>query len=352
MTLKRKIAKKTYTLRNKLGLLPDTVEEKILKDMKRRAGRRMKHLCPIFDNTSTIKKGDKILLTMGRDEGERIPYFIDYYRKLGFDHFIFIDNMSTIPMANYLEGMSDVSLWFTEDSYPDSKYGVDWVNCLLNRYGIGHWCLTVDLDEFFVYPHMEYRTLDELLLFLENNEKFNFFAPLIDMYPRGAISDAKVPSGESPLKYASYYDAIGYYYELGDHEELWLRGGPRCRAFSNCDFQEAPSLNKMPLILWSENCCYVASTHDVVPFKYNHLYDPTICYPTGALLHFKFTSNFQAKAEFAIEHKNHYNESREYNTYLERLKQEESLSLMSPVSKKYEGTKSLIDSNLMNTGAW
>jgi len=34
-------------------------------------------------------------------------------------------------------------------------YGVDWQNALLNEYGMNHWCLTVDADEWFIYPGYE-----------------------------------------------------------------------------------------------------------------------------------------------------------------------------------------------------
>jgi hypothetical protein len=322
-----------------------------VKEMKQRAARSMALFQTVQDNTRRIRPGDRLLMTMGRDENPRIPYFLEYYRKLGVNHFLFVDNLSDTPMAEVLAGQSDVSLWRTEESYAGTRYGVDWMNALLSRYAVGHWTLTVDLDEFFVYPFMESRPYDELLSFLEDLEKPSMFTTLVDMYPEGPISSAHVPMGEPPLRHAPFFDRTGYYQVKGGHEDTYIRGGPRLRAFNANHFESAPALNKTPLIKWNARFAYYLSTHVAYPALLNHAHRK-FHEPTGALLHFKFVSSLREKIDQAIRLQNHYNGSQEYQKYLDHLKESENYTLHGPISTRYENSHSLVSCNLMTPGCW
>lgn len=326
-------------------------DHSVVKEMKRRAARAFSRLTPVYDRTNLIKPGAKLLMTMGRDENTRIPYFLDYYRKLGIDHFLFVDNQSDPPMADILANEPDVSLWHTDEAYEKTRFGVDWMNALLGAYAVGHWTLTVDLDEFFVYPFMASRSYRELLAFLDDSEKSSFYTLLVDMYPQGSISGAQVPLGESPLDYAPYFDRLGYYSKKSSHEDVYVRGGPRLRAFNAGNYSAAPSLNKIPLIKWQSRFAYYLSTHVAYPTFLNHAHRKHQ-HPTGALLHFKFVSSFREKIDAAIRLKNHYSDSGEYRKYLDHLQHSEDFSLHSAISAKYEGPESLIEANIMTPGCW
>jgi hypothetical protein len=356
MISKKQWARRTKSLRQKFGLVPESsnIKEQQAHLKKRRHGktRCTPLLSSVIDNTSRIHPGDKVLLTMGKDEAKRIPYFLEYYRNLGIDHFLFIDNDSSKPMADLLEGMCDVSLWHTTDSYAGSQYGVDWMNALNSKYAVGHWILTVDLDEFFVFPYMEKRSFKELCNYLDNMEQKSMFAPLIDMYPNGSISDAVVSTGEDPLRYANYFDVAGYHAQHGGFDDVWLKGGPRCRLFNNGNIESSPSINKTPLIKWTEETLYIFSTHTAYPFELNHPHPKGVSSVTGALLHFKFISEMKEKAEYAVKHKNHYEGSKEYAEYLKVLAENENLSLICPHSAKYISSETLIDAKLINASLW
>jgi len=290
-------------------------------------------------------------MTMARNENTRIPYFLEYYRNLGIDHFLAVDNKSDPPMADVLHDQADVSLWTTEEEYEDTRFGVDWMNALLGQYAVGHWVLTADLDEFLVFPFIGQRSYGELLSFLDDSLKPSFFTPQVDMYPKGPIASAHVPVGESPLQHAPYFDGLGCYEIKGGHEDTWVRGGPRLRAFNPGNFEEAPALNKTALVKWHQRFAYYLSTHVAYPQFLNHAHTK-YHEPTGALLHFKFVSSFREKVHYAIKQKNHYNDSNEYKKYLASLEKSESYSLYSPISRKYEGPESLIQANLMTSGCW
>lgn len=323
----------------------------LVKEMKRRAARASGHLKPVYDRTSRIKPGTRLLMTMGRDENMRLPWFLDYYRKLGIDHFLIVDNQSDPPMADVLAGEEDVSLWHSDEAYASTRFGVDWMNALLSAHAVGHWVLTVDLDEFFVYPFMESRSYGELLAYLTDSERHGFYTLLVDMYPEGPIANAHVPSGGNPLEYAPFFDRCGYYSLKGGHEDTFVRGGPRLRAFNSGDYTAAPALNKTPLIKWQSRFAYYLSTHVAYPAMLNHAHKK-VQEPTGALLHFKFVSSFREKIDQAIRLRNHYSDSGEYQKYLDHLKHSEDYSLHTAISAKYEGPASLIEAGIMTPGCW
>ena len=68
--------------------------------------------------------GDILLFATLRNEAPRLPYFLEYYRALGVDHFLIVDNGSDDGSADLLAEADDVSLWTTEKSYRQANFGV------------------------------------------------------------------------------------------------------------------------------------------------------------------------------------------------------------------------------------
>src|SRR5581483_784166 len=85
-----------------------------------------------------------LLVACLRNEMPRVPFFLSYYRKLGVEHFLFVDNGSTDGFAESMRWQEDCSVWRAIGSYKASNFGMDWCNWLPNRYGQGKWCLTCD----------------------------------------------------------------------------------------------------------------------------------------------------------------------------------------------------------------
>lgn len=111
------------------------------------------------DRTANIKSDDLLLFSTLRNERVRLPYFLDYYREQGINHFLIVDNDSNDGSTDYLAQQPDVSVWHTKFSYKRARFGVDWLNWLQLKYAHGHWALVVDPDEFLVYPFCDTRPL-------------------------------------------------------------------------------------------------------------------------------------------------------------------------------------------------
>lgn len=314
--------------------------------------RKRRDLRSIADRTPSINRDDLLLFSTQRNELVRLPYFLNYYREKGVNHFLIVDNDSNDGSLEYLSEQPDVSVWHTRKSYKKSRFGVDWLNWLQFRYGHGHWCLTVDPDEFFIYPFCDTRPIRALTDWLDASSIKSFSAMLLDMYPKGRIDEHPYRAGQNPIEIASWFDAGNYTMDKNRlYGNLWIQGGPRSRAFFPDEPEKAPALNKIPLVKWDRRYAYVSSTHMLLPRGLNQVYDEWGGEKaSGILLHSKFLDTFSEKAAEELLRKEHYAASVEYLAYAAALK--DNPELWCKWSEKYINWRQLEILGLMSKGNW
>jgi hypothetical protein len=317
-----------------------------------RGMRKHRDLTAVADRTAGIRPGDILLFSTFRNENVRLPWFIDYYRDLGVDHFLMVDNDSDDGGREFLADQPDVSLWTTPASYKRSRFGMDWMNALLRRHGHGHWCLTVDPDELMIYPFCDTRPLRALTDWLDASSIRSFPAMLLDMYPKGRLDETPYERGTDPLAIASWFDAGNYTITRNPElANLWIQGGPRARVFFPDRPERAPALNKIPLVRWHRSYAYVSSTHSLLPRGLNLVYDEWGGEKaSGVLLHTKFLDTFHAKAREELTRREHYAASTEYKAYAARL--DDNPDLWCRWSEKYINWRQLEILGLMSKGNW
>lgn len=284
-----------------------------------RAIRKRAELTSIADRTDAIAKGDVLAFSTIRNEKRRLPYFLEYYRKQGVGHFLIVDNGSTDGSGEILADEVDVSLWNSDASYKRSRFGTDWLNWLKFRYGGGHWTLTLDPDEFLIYPFCDTRPIQALCDWLDQSGVRSFGTMLVDMYPRGPVADAKYEPGQDPFELAPWFDSGNYMISKNPrYGNLWIQGGPRARVYFPDDPEKSPSLNKIPLVKWDRRYAYVSSTHMLLPRGLNLVYDEAGGEKiSGCLLHAKFLDILAEKAAEEVERREHFAKGREYDAYHE-----------------------------------
>ncbi|KIC27749.1 glycosyltransferase family 2 protein [Leisingera sp. ANG-M6] len=317
-----------------------------------RAVRKSGELSPVQDNTRAIRPGDILLVCTMRNEQIRLPYFLQYYRGLGVNHFLFVDNGSTDGTTDYLQGMEDVSLWQTTASYRRAGFGIDWMNYLKRKYAHDHWVLVVDPDEFFIYPFCDTRPIRALTDWLDNSAIRSFSAMLLDVYPKGRIGEVPYQAGQNPLEIAHWFDSGNYTISRNkEYGNLWIQGGPRARVFFADQPKKAPALNKIPLVKWHRRYAYASSTHALLPRGLNQVYESDGGEKaSGALLHTKFLDTFTAKAEEELVRGQHYGGSAEYKAYAAKMA--EQPELWCKWSEKYINWRQLEILGLMSKGNW
>ncbi|MEX3017280.1 glycosyltransferase family 2 protein [Gymnodinialimonas hymeniacidonis] len=317
-----------------------------------RAWRKSRGLEEIANRTDSIREKELLCFVTLRNERIRLPYFLKYYRERGVSHFLFVDNDSGDGTREYLAEQPDCSVWWTDASYKRSRFGMDWINRLLRLYGHDHWCLTVDPDEFLVYPFSDTRPIPALTDWLQASSIKSFGAMLLDMYPKGPITAQPYAEGQNPFDIACWFDAGNYSIERNwDYGNLWIQGGPRARAFFQDNPERAPALNKTPLVYWQKHYTYASSTHMLLPRGLNLVYDEWGGEKaSGVLLHAKFLDTFTKKAAEELERREHYAASAEYKAYADGLR--ENPDFWTKWSEKYINWRQLEILGLMSKGNW
>lgn len=318
--------------------------------VRARIRRKARELHPVRVHREALRDAWCVLVACLRNEMPRLPAFLAHYRRLGVAHFLFVDNESTDGLDAYLAAQPDCSHWLARGSYKASNFGMDWCNHLLDTHGRGKWCVTVDPDEFLVYPHCETRGLRSLARYMEGIGQPSLFAPMIDAYSDRRLSETALDAGTDPFALCPWFDRFNLCQHYDDRRRnFWVQGGVRMRCFLPEAPQRAPALNKVPLVKWRAGLRYVSSMH--------HLNDPGLnCTVlgraeavSGALFHFKYVNLLVDKAREELTRSEHYADSLEYRAYLDAG----DPVLHDPeVSVRYESPAQLQALGFMQAGTW
>lgn len=144
------------------------------------------------------------LFAIMRNEALRLPYFIEYYKRLGVDRFFIIDNNSSDLSRDIALQHSEIHVFSTDEPYQEHWR---WMTYMLDRYGLNHWCLVVDIDELFSFPFIEKIRLKHLCRYLEESNNTALKCFLLDMYSDSTISETICASGQNPLSVLRFFDA-------------------------------------------------------------------------------------------------------------------------------------------------
>lgn len=303
------------------------------------------------DRTSRICKDDILGFLTLRNEMSRLTHFFDHHRKLGVDHFLVVDNGSTDGSREWLLEQPDVSVWTTQASYKASRFGMNWLGWLQMRYGHGHWCLTLDADEIFIFPDHKDAGLRKLTDWLASKRIPCMAAMMLDLYPKGPLSTAVMNEGETPLDVLGWFDPDGYTYEYKSrYNHTSVRGGPRKRMFFANEPELAPHLHKTPLVLWKRHYTYASSTHLVMPNRLNNGFFEGNPAPTGLLLHTKFLSEVISKSAEEKQRREHFIRTENYLSYYDGVMGDPVL--WHDGSARLEPDTDFVERGLMQQGEW
>jgi hypothetical protein len=265
-----------------------------------------------------------------------IDWFLAHYRALSVDHFFVIDNGSTDGSTERLCKEKDVSVLSNRESFARAGFGVLWINHLLQRFGVNHWCFYVDSDEAFVFPgYGRGRTLRDLLSYCDQRGFCSIPAVDLDMYPEHLDASPEVNSFELSCFFDVDYVTIKS--ELPPY--VMIEGGIRKRLIGL-----APEMQKSPLIRMAPDVRYVSCNHCTT-----HL---PIADISGALLHYKFVGNSRARIEQAALRGEHAGGAINYRRLGRAVaSMSETQSLLSFESRRYDGPSSLEQHGLMKSSA-
>ena len=272
-----------------------------------------------------------------RNEALRLPYFIEYYASKGVSRFFFIDNGSTDGSVNIVLRYQNTHVFSTKESY---KRCMNWIDILLRRYSLNQWALVVDVDEIFISPLLDKSSIAQTCAHLELLGAHGLRCVLLDMYSDLQLSKINYQQGEDPLKYCPYFDsnyrsvtatAINRR-KLKEYQSKVFIGGMRERIFGSDNW-----ISKIPLFFNTKNTSISLGAHTISECQ--------LATCQGALLHFKFFSDFLERVPDEVLRAEHCNSAGEYKKYL--LSLDPALIFFDSNSQRYSEPKSLIDAGVM-----
>lgn len=283
------------------------------------------------------------LICVLRNEIDRLPLFFEHYRKLGVTRFFVIDNDSDDGSHEFLLAQPDADIFLTRVAFRDGQAGLYWANAVARAFCIGHWILRVDADELLVYDGMEEHGLRQLASWLERSGLDRIFAPLLDIYPSGALGKRRRGVADI-LREDGWFDTEGY--TLNRIQAGWdLTGGARRRLFGKDDEEAWPPLSKYP---------YFRMTDDTVIFNHHWQwpYDEVTEGPQGALIHLKLIDDLAERAERFVREGQHFNQSADYKRIADVLADGPDLVAFHEGSSRYRGARSLVRQAFMLPIDW
>ena len=262
----------------------------------------------VVDLQPGLQAASVIAVLVVKDEAVRFPYLLEYYRDLGVEHFVVIDNGSRDHLQKFLASEIDVSVYQAEGNYGEARYGNDWVNEVLHRHCRGKWILYADADEFLVVGGAA-RSIPEICELLTRKGQRAMNTVMVDMYSETGVLENVVSAGQDPLEVCGFFDQRGYRLRVDSLSNTgWIKGGPRGRLFFADDTWAGPALNKTPLVRWRVGDAFLKASHQLWPRSLNSGSRD----PQGALLHFKFTVESMKKAGDVVATRQH---TAEYGAY-------------------------------------
>ncbi len=268
--------------------------------------------------------------------------FLRHYRWLGVSRFLFVDDGSTDGSVEFCSEQSDVAIFTSEryrygDYLPSSifetissdglKWRVQnmWKTKLMHDYCVDKWALVVDLDEFIVIPPR--LNLTQVCGKLEAAGQIVALTPMVDVYPR-TLEELKRREVFS-FGDAWYHDAVRHCSINKRRGIKNIYSGARARLIEQNGLGESlrpvklrhrirkllrgnpphfthfNNLTKYSLIKWS-SANVIFSSHRILGVE------NTKVFTALPLLHFKFTHSVLKKTQEALQRRQYWSGSTEY----------------------------------------
>jgi hypothetical protein len=314
-----------------------------LSELAKAHGRRLLHRrqVSIVNLRGGLRSARHVVVMVVHNEADRLGYLLHYYRTMGFDHFLVLDNDSDDGTVDLLADQQDVSVFRANGSYKAARFGNDWINHVLSRYASGRWVLYVDADEFLVFPQQGSVPIMALTEQLEAGGREVLHTVMLDMYSDRPLIENAYQPGTDPLAVCPLYDAVGYSVRFEEASQTtWIKGGIRSRLFFSTDPSKAPALNKTPLVRWRRHFAFTKSAHQLTPSRLNGPGRQHVPPADAVLLHFKFLSSFRDRVAQESVRRQH---TAEYAAYGEL----DSVGFVSEATRQFEGWQSVVETGLL-----
>ena len=293
---------------------------------------------PVGDTRTGAERSDLPLVAcVQRNGAVLIPAFLSHYRALGFEEFVFLDNMSTDGSVELLLSEPGVRVFQTPLSYRFFKYAM--FEFLPRKFGRERWTLLADIDEFFDYPGSEDMPISGLVAYLDEEGCDAALTYMIDLYPETLPARDE---GRNWIAEDVYFEATS----MAEVEERYLsganaipaphkvlNGGVRARVFGSYDLVTKSMLYRPARVK------KLISGHFVKA--------DLLCDTSFHFKHYKFLPPVYDRISEVILRKSHFRNSISYRALISRLDKETDLELFRDgISVEYTSSWSVSDAGI------
>jgi len=286
----------------------------------------------------SLSQSDIVLLCVTRNSASYIHSLLAHYRNLGIARFAFVNDRSDDGTRDILLDAPDVDLFESNFTYRESGGGLIWRDMLVDSYGRDRWYVSIDSDEYLIYPGCETRPIAEFIEDVRRAGRKRVLAAMLDLYTAGPLGETKphVPPEAPPTDFCTLFDGDGY--RLANEKFcLAVRGGPRNRLFG-----ANMRLTKFPLLFAdAETRFNGGSSHAPFPFQRNFA-------PVQAiLLHYKFPASAVEDFHGIVARQSHTDQSHFYRKIVESNGFNAATDLSYPGSLVFAGSEALVAAGFM-----
>ncbi|MEO6728260.1 MAG: glycosyltransferase family 2 protein [Candidatus Saccharimonas sp.] len=264
---------------------------------------------PISTHIEDTGQEAAIAICALNNSAQLVKPYIEHYKSIGVQQFVFIDNGSTDNTVATIRDASqddtEIDIWSTDDRFDGFK-AMGWKQRMFLHYGLDKWYLNLDIDEHFVYPNSEVVDISSFANRATQLGQQTVGAMLVDMYPDADVTRIYFDETSKLREIYSYFDRDTYTLIPNSKYNHRIFGGPRTRVFGR-----HPSLQKYPLTFVSSDTIGI-NPHFWYPYSINQRAGLS-----SALLHYKFLPGDIDKYRDYVQRGVHWDNSSQYRSYVD-----------------------------------
>lgn len=312
------------------------------RNSKRRERGQQRHrgvdLTPVRMDRTPLAADDVVLICVMRNTVHILLSFLAHHRALGIRRFAFVDDQSDDGTRALMLDQPDVDVFASSVRFRDADLGLVWRDLLVDTYGRNRWYVSIDSDEYLIYPGCEQRPVQAFVADLQRHGLTRSFAVMLDIYPEGPIGEVgpllpatALPTTVCPLHDTDSFDVARE--KIGTA----IRGGPRGRIFT-----QRMRLNKFPVIYADRHTQFSgAGAHSPLPLWRN------FGLPAAVLLHHKFTPGAIESFHREAAEAQRGGSTVHYADLVAHRRFSNALDMRYPGSDRFEGSQKLVRNGFM-----
>ena len=286
-----------------------------------------------------------IVLCLLQDGELYLSTFVRHYNQLGVKHIFLLDNGSTDQTIALARRHANVTVLRCELPFRDYKMSLR--HYLIRRFARPQrWALYVDVDELFDYPYSAQMPLPDLLGYLRAKGYTAVLTHMLDLFPDAPLNQITSGVDDYLPDLHRYYDLSGltkvdYYFprnQLARPEMKLYHGGVRQDRF-------APE--NLGILLSKHPLFFLDGRVKPLHVSEHSLRHGVVADFTAVLYHFKFLADFAQRAERAVQERKYYNQSEEYQKYLQAIAKNPALNLRRPTARLLQRVEELVENGLL-----